>query len=212
VPPDAEYTFKHALVQDAAYGTLLRSRRKELHARIAATLESRFPDIVAAQPALLALHCDEAGLTERAVAYCLAAGRQAWARSAATETVALLRRGLAMVPVLPETDRRRETELDLRIALGQALVVNLTGATKVGAPKPTISSRLFTAGSPKASTRQSCKTPRRCSTSCGNLRQPDASLQERRQQPGRDRCGRHPGNSFGGKHLLALLRPSVSVD
>ena len=60
-PPDAEYTFKHALVQDAAYSTLLRSRRQQLHARIAATLEDRFPDIVAAQPALLAHHCDGSG-------------------------------------------------------------------------------------------------------------------------------------------------------
>jgi len=62
-PPDAEYTFKHALVQDAAYSTLLRSRRQQLHARIAATLEDQFPEIVAAQPALLARHCGEAGLT-----------------------------------------------------------------------------------------------------------------------------------------------------
>src|SRR5437588_2255355 len=66
-PPDAEYTFKHALVQDAAYSTLLRSRRQQLHARVAATLEGRFPEIVAAQPALLARHCEEAGLAEKAV-------------------------------------------------------------------------------------------------------------------------------------------------
>jgi predicted ATPase len=94
-PPDAEYTFKHALVQDAAYSTLLRSRRQQLHARIAATLEGRFPDIVTAQPALLAHHCEEAGLAEKAVAYWLAAGRQAWGRSMVAEAVALLRRGLA---------------------------------------------------------------------------------------------------------------------
>jgi class 3 adenylate cyclase/tetratricopeptide (TPR) repeat protein len=129
-PPDAEYTFKHALVQDAAYSTLLRSRRQQLHARIAATLEDRFPEIVAAQPALIAHHCEEAGLTEPAVAYWLAAGRQAWARSAVVEVVALLRRGLALIPALPDTDRRRETELDLQIALGQALI---TGRMR-GAP------------------------------------------------------------------------------
>jgi class 3 adenylate cyclase/tetratricopeptide (TPR) repeat protein len=121
-PPDAEYTFKHALVQDAAYGTLLRSRRQQLHARIAATLEARFPEIVAAQPALLGHHCEEAGLSEKAVAYWLAAGRQAWARSASPEAVALLRRGLALVPALPESDWRREIELDLQIALGQAII------------------------------------------------------------------------------------------
>jgi len=123
-PPDAEYTFKHALVQDAAYSTLLRSRRQQLHARIAATLEDQFPEIVAAQPALLARHCGEAGLTEKAVEYWLAAGRQAWARSAAAEAVALLRHGLALVPSLPECDWRRERELDLQIALGQALIAN----------------------------------------------------------------------------------------
>ena len=132
-PPDAEYTFKHALVQDAAYSTLLRSRRQQLHARIAATLEDRFPEIVAAQPALLAHHCEEAGLTEKAVEYWLAAGRQAWARSAIAEAVALLRRGLALVPGLPDTDRRRESEFDLQIALGQALIASRGwGAPELG--------------------------------------------------------------------------------
>jgi predicted ATPase len=123
-PPDAEYTFKHALVQDSAYGTLLRSRRQQLHARISATLEDRFPEIVAAQPALLARHCEEAGLTDKAVDYLLAAGRQAWARSAATEAVALFRRGLALVPGLPDGDRRRETEFDLQIGLGQVTIAS----------------------------------------------------------------------------------------
>jgi class 3 adenylate cyclase/tetratricopeptide (TPR) repeat protein len=121
---DAEYTFKHALVQDAAYSTLLRSRRQQLHARIAAPLEEHFPEIVAAQPALLGHHCEEAGLGEKAVAYWLAAGRQAWARSATAEAVALLRRGLALVPGLPDTDRRRETEFDLQIGLGQVLIAS----------------------------------------------------------------------------------------
>ena len=64
-PPDAEYTFKHALVQDAAYSTLLRGRRRQIHARIATTLESQFPEIVATQPQLVAHHCAEAGLSRR---------------------------------------------------------------------------------------------------------------------------------------------------
>jgi hypothetical protein len=102
-PPDADYIFKHALVQDAAYDALLRSRRQQLHARIAGTLEGRFPEIVAAQPALLAHHCTEAGLTEKAVEYLLAAGRQAWGRSMLAEAIALFRRGLALVPALPDT-------------------------------------------------------------------------------------------------------------
>jgi predicted ATPase len=93
-PPDAEYTFKHALVQDAAYGTLLRSRRQQLHARIAATLEDHFPEIVVAQPAELAQHCSEAGLVEKAVGYWLKAGQRAIARSAMAEAVARLKKGL----------------------------------------------------------------------------------------------------------------------
>jgi class 3 adenylate cyclase len=87
IAPDAEYTFKHALVQDAAYGTLLRNRRQQLHARIAATLEGQFPGIVVAQPALLAHHSAEAGLAEKAVVYFLKAGQQALTRSATTEAV-----------------------------------------------------------------------------------------------------------------------------
>jgi predicted ATPase len=121
-------------VQDAAYESLLRSRRQQLHAHIAAALEGRFPEMVATQPALLAHHCEEAGLTERAVVYLLAAGRQALGRSAVAEAVALLRRGLALVPALADTDRRLETELDLQIALGHALTASLSwGAPEVDA-------------------------------------------------------------------------------
>jgi tetratricopeptide (TPR) repeat protein len=132
-PPDAEYTFKHALVQDAAYGTLLRSRRQQLHGRIAASLESRFPEIVAAQPGLLAHQCEEAGLTEKAVDYWLSAGRQAWGRAMLAEAVALLRRGLALVPALPDGDARREIEFGLQIALGQAQIASRgLGAREAG--------------------------------------------------------------------------------
>ena len=92
-PPDAEYIFKHALVQEAAYGTLLRSRRQQLHARIAATLEDHFPEIVVAQPALLAQNCAEARLPEKALVYWLKAGQQALARSATIEAVAQLQKG-----------------------------------------------------------------------------------------------------------------------
>jgi predicted ATPase len=108
---------------------LLRSRRQQLHGLIAATLEDRFPEIITVQPALLAHHCEEAGLSERAVEYWLAAGRQAWGRSTVAEAVSLLRRGLALVPALADSDRRRETELDLQIALGQALTANLGWGT-----------------------------------------------------------------------------------
>jgi predicted ATPase len=121
-PPDAEYTFKHALVQDAAYSTLLRGRRQQLHARIAETLERQFTEIVASDPALLAQHCAEAGFNEKAVGYRLTAGQQALARSAMTEAVAQLTKGLEVLANLPEGTARQQQELDLRLAMGPALI------------------------------------------------------------------------------------------
>ncbi|WP_407179303.1 AAA family ATPase [Bradyrhizobium sp. STM 3562] len=121
-PPDAEYTFKHALVQDAAYSTLLRGRRQQIHARVATTLENQFPEIVAAQPQLMAQHCAEAGFNEKAVGYRLKAGQQAVARSAMTEAVAQLQRGLELLANMPEESRPVQHELDLQIALGRALM------------------------------------------------------------------------------------------
>jgi class 3 adenylate cyclase/tetratricopeptide (TPR) repeat protein len=121
-PPDAEYTFKHALVQDTAYSTLLRSRRQQLHARIANALEQKFPEIVATQPALLAHHCAEAGLAEKAVGYWLKAGQQAIARSSMTEAEAQLGKGLELLSSLPANDWRWQQELDLLTALGSAQI------------------------------------------------------------------------------------------
>jgi class 3 adenylate cyclase/tetratricopeptide (TPR) repeat protein len=122
-PPDAEYTFKHALVQDAAYSTLLRSRRQHIHARIATTLQSQFPEIAAAQPELMAQHCGEAGLNDKAVGYWLKAGQQAAARSAMAEAVAQLQKGLDLLSSLPNNSWRQQQELDLQVALGPALMV-----------------------------------------------------------------------------------------
>jgi predicted ATPase len=150
-PPGAEYIFKHALVQDAAYGSLLRGRRQQLHARIAAALEDQFPEIVAAQPALLAHHCTEAGLTEKAVEYWLAAGRQAWGRSMLAEAVALLHRGLALVPALPDGDRRRETELELQLALSRALAASRGwGARELGEVHSRVRELAVTLNRPRA--------------------------------------------------------------
>src|SRR5262249_22000074 len=101
--------------------TLLRSRRQQLHARIATALEDQFQDMVVAQPALLAQHCGEAGLMEKAVVYWLKAGEQAMGRSAVTEAVAQLQKGLALLATVPNGPWRRQQELDLRIALIQAL-------------------------------------------------------------------------------------------
>jgi tetratricopeptide (TPR) repeat protein len=121
MPPEASYLFKHALVQDAAYGSLLRGRRQHLHNRIIVTLEERFPEIVAAQPALLAQHCQEAGLAKQAVGYWLKAGQQALARSAMTEAAAQLRKGLDVLAGLPDNPWRQQQELDLQAAFGAAL-------------------------------------------------------------------------------------------
>jgi class 3 adenylate cyclase/tetratricopeptide (TPR) repeat protein len=120
-PPQASYIFKHALVQDAAYGTLLRSRRQGLHTRIAVALEERSPEIVLAQPALLAQHCEAAGLAEQAIGYWLKAGRQELARSAMTEALAQFRKGLEVLAGLPDSSYRRRQELDLQTALAPAL-------------------------------------------------------------------------------------------
>ena len=97
MPPHATYVFKHALVQDAAYGTLLREPRRALHARIAETLESRFTDIAENQPGLLARHCTEAGLIEKAAALWGKAGQRSLARSALLEAVEQLKRALAQM-------------------------------------------------------------------------------------------------------------------
>jgi predicted ATPase len=122
VPPDAEYTFKHALVQDAAYSTLLRSGRQQLHAHITAILEDKFPEIVGAEPQLLAQHCTEAGLNEKAIDYWLKAGRQAVARSAMPEAVAQLRKGLTVLANQPDSPSHQEQELNFQSTLGRALL------------------------------------------------------------------------------------------
>jgi class 3 adenylate cyclase/tetratricopeptide (TPR) repeat protein len=121
VPPHASYLFKHALVQDAAYGTLLREPRRTLHARIAETFESQFAETAESQPEILARHCTEAGLTEKAAGLWGKAGQQALARSAMTEAVAQLRKGLDVLSGLPDGPWRQQQELDLQIALRSAL-------------------------------------------------------------------------------------------
>jgi predicted ATPase/class 3 adenylate cyclase len=120
-PPEATYSFKHALVQDTAYGTLLKFRRQQLHARIARVLEEQFPETAETQPELLAHHCTEAGQIERAVDYWHQAGRQAIARSAMAEAVAQLSKGLQLLRGLSEGEDRDRQELQLQLALGMAL-------------------------------------------------------------------------------------------
>ena len=103
---EARYSFKHALVRDVAYATLLNSRRQQLHARIVAALETRFPERASAQPQILAQHCAEAGLTAQAIDYWHRAGLAAARRSALTEATTQLRLGLALIPTLPGASNR----------------------------------------------------------------------------------------------------------
>ena len=109
-------------MQDAAYGTLLREPRRALHSRIAETLQIRFAEIVESQPELLARHYTEAGVYEKAVDYWLKAGQQAVARSAMVEAVAHLEKGLALLATMPMSHGCQQQELDLRMALGRALM------------------------------------------------------------------------------------------
>jgi tetratricopeptide (TPR) repeat protein len=127
--PHALYLFKHALVQDAAYSTLLRGRRQELHGRVAAVLETHFADLVERQPELLALHLTVAGDTERAAHQWLKAGRHAAAQSAYLEAIADLERGLGVLHSLPETPDRDGCEIDLQLALAGCLLTAKGAAT-----------------------------------------------------------------------------------
>jgi class 3 adenylate cyclase/predicted ATPase len=120
-PPDAIYSFKHALVQDAAHGSLLRSTRRQLHAQIAEALETHFPEMMDTQPELFAQHYAEAGLVEKSVACWGKAGRRSAARSAMTEAAAQLQKGLDQLALLSDTPERRRQELECLSALGAVL-------------------------------------------------------------------------------------------
>ena len=121
-PPTADYQFKHALVQDTAYGTLLRGPRQALHERIAAAIERRTPDRVEREPEILAYHLAEAGHFQRAATFMLEAGRRAAARSANIEAAAHLRRGVEILAGQPNSDERMRLELALQLALGPAVM------------------------------------------------------------------------------------------
>ena len=122
VPPRVTYTFKHALIQDTAYGSLLKSVRRRLHGRIAQALEKEFPHRVEAEPELVAYHLTEAGEEERSIGYWQRAGERANAHVAHEEAIQHLRRGLALLEHLDEGADRDQRELGLYVELGQALM------------------------------------------------------------------------------------------
>jgi class 3 adenylate cyclase/tetratricopeptide (TPR) repeat protein len=133
VPPQANYLFKHALVQDAAYGTLLREQRRALHARIVETVESQFADIAANQAEVVAHHCIEAGLAEKAAYYWLRAGKSTAARYANVEAIAHLRRGIEALDRLPESPTKDRMDLDLQLALGPCIIATQGAASDLAA-------------------------------------------------------------------------------
>jgi predicted ATPase/class 3 adenylate cyclase len=133
-PPHATYLFKHALVQDTAYSTLLRSDRQQLHARIAEVVERRFPERITREPELLAHHLTEAHEIERAIGYWLKAGERAAERSANLEAIRHLTRGLEALKTLPESPERDRRELAFQIAVGTPLIaVHGYSAAQTGA-------------------------------------------------------------------------------
>jgi class 3 adenylate cyclase/predicted ATPase len=121
-PPEASYEFKHALVQDVAYDSLLKSRRQELHALLAHTIEERFPDMRESDPDLLARHCEGANRIEDAISYRLRAGEQARASFAYAEARAQFDEGLDLLNRLPSSEATSRIELDLLSALGPVLM------------------------------------------------------------------------------------------
>lgn len=131
LPPRATFIFRHALIQEAAYQSLLKSTRQHSHLRVAQVLAAQFPDVAETQPELLAHHYTEAGLEEQAIPYWHQAGQRASERSANVEAIAHLTTGLTLVKHLPETRQHAMQELDLQLAVGPALM-----ATKsYGAPE-----------------------------------------------------------------------------
>ena len=128
-PPDATYSFKHALVKDAAYQSLLKSRRQQLHARVAQVFEERFPAVVETQPELLAYHLTEAGLDARAADAWARAGRAALGRSAMREAANSLSRAVGLLRGMPSSPDRQRLELELLGGLGVALTNTLGPAS-----------------------------------------------------------------------------------
>ena len=121
-PPDATYIFRHALVQDVAYESLLRSRRSQLHSRIADVLTGQFMQSVDSEPEIMAHHLARAGRIEEAISYLRKAGERAIRRSANVEAIRHLQRGLELLQQLPETSERQQVQLGIDVVLGQALI------------------------------------------------------------------------------------------
>ena len=165
IPPQATYTFKHALIRDAAYQSLLRSTRQQYHQRIAQALAEQFPETAETQPELLAYHYTEAGLYAQAIPYWQRAGQRANERSAHAEAISHLTKGLEVLSTLPDTPARAQQELALQITLGLAFI-----ATR-GQAAPEV-------GHTYSRSRELCRqvedVPRALGAECRSLRSPAA--------------------------------------
>ncbi len=128
-PPESSYQFKHALIQDAAYSSLLKSKKQQVHRRVAVALEKQFSTLVKNQPELLAHHFTEAGLVPQGIDYWTKAGLRAQERLANAEAASHLRRGLELLASLPDTPERAGQELGLQIPLGTVLIASQGYAT-----------------------------------------------------------------------------------
>ena len=134
VPPDARYQFKHALVQDATYATLVRSRRQQLHGLIARALVAQFPETADTEPEIVAHHYTEAGLPDAAIDYWYKAGERAVRTSAYAEAVRHITNGVDLLQQLPSTITRMRQELEFQIALGRACIASKGyGGSETGA-------------------------------------------------------------------------------
>jgi predicted ATPase len=156
-PPNATYLFKHALVRDASYSTLLRQPRRALHARIAEAIESQFAETAESQPERLAHHCTEAGLIERAAALWGKAGQRSLARSALVEATVQLSRALSQIATLPGTPALRGDQIKLEVALVNALM---------RATRPLRLSHLSIEPAPLSSKRKRSESPLKTRCSC----------------------------------------------
>src|SRR5690606_17381409 len=118
ISPQVQFAFKHALLRDAIYSSLLKSSRRQMHAELADILEAHFPAVLETQPEILAHHCSEAGRHQSAVHYWFRSGQRALAHSANIEAIAHLRKALESLTALPDTADRARQEIELQLALG----------------------------------------------------------------------------------------------
>ena len=123
LPPEARYIFKHALIQEVAYESLLKGTRREFHEHIAKVLENQFPSTTESAPELLAHHYSQAALAERAIPYWMRAGQRALKRSANPEAISHLTKGLELLKTLPESPERDQMELAIQLGLGPAYMI-----------------------------------------------------------------------------------------